>query len=112
MEFNTYQHRAHKTAIYPRGDALSYLALATNGEAGEIAEAVKKLIRDDGVQAAADIPEEKGGLLCKEIGDVLWYLSELASYLGKGLDDIAEENLEKLASRQRRGVLGGSGDER
>jgi NTP pyrophosphatase (non-canonical NTP hydrolase) len=50
--------------------------------------------------------------MAKELGDVLWYVAQLASELGLELEDIARENLEKLSSRQRRGVLSGSGDER
>jgi NTP pyrophosphatase (non-canonical NTP hydrolase) len=87
---------------------LAYPALGLAGEAGEIAEHAKKAIRDD----AGVVSEERRQAMAKELGDVLWYVSQLASELGLELDEIARANLEKLLSRQRRGVLSGSGDER
>jgi NTP pyrophosphatase (non-canonical NTP hydrolase) len=73
-----------------------------------VAEHAKKAIRDDGGQ----LSDERRTAMAKELGDVLWYVAQLASELGLELDAIAEANLEKLLSRQRRGVLSGSGDER
>jgi NTP pyrophosphatase (non-canonical NTP hydrolase) len=87
---------------------LAYPALGLAGEAGEVAEHAKKAIRDD----AGVVTEERRRAMAKELGDVLWYLSQLASELGLELEEIARANLEKLLSRQRRGVLSGSGDER
>jgi NTP pyrophosphatase (non-canonical NTP hydrolase) len=87
---------------------LAYPALGLAGEAGEVAEHAKKAIRDD----AGVVTEERRRAMAKELGDVLWYVSQLASELGLELDEIARANLEKLLSRQRRGVLSGSGDER
>jgi NTP pyrophosphatase (non-canonical NTP hydrolase) len=87
---------------------LAYPALGLAGEAGEVAEHAKKAIRDD----AGVVTEERRRAIAKELGDVLWYVSQLASELGLELDEIARANLEKLLSRQRRGVLSGSGDER
>jgi NTP pyrophosphatase (non-canonical NTP hydrolase) len=87
---------------------LAYPALGLAGEAGEVAEHAKKAIRDD----AGVVTEERRQAMAKELGDVLWYVSQLASELGLELDEIARANLEKLLSRQRRGVLSGSGDER
>jgi NTP pyrophosphatase (non-canonical NTP hydrolase) len=87
---------------------LAYPALGLAGEAGEVAEHAKKAIRDD----AGVVTEERRLAMAKELGDVLWYVSQLASELGLELDQIAHANLEKLLSRQRRGVLSGSGDER
>jgi NTP pyrophosphatase (non-canonical NTP hydrolase) len=87
---------------------LAYPALGLAGEAGEVAEHAKKAIRDD----AGVVTEERRRAMAKELGDVLWYVSQLASELGLELDEIARANLEKLVSRQRRGVLSGSGDER
>jgi NTP pyrophosphatase (non-canonical NTP hydrolase) len=73
-----------------------------------VAEHVKKLIRDDG----GEVTDERRTAMSKELGDVLWYLAQIASELELDLDEIAQANLEKLLSRQRRGVLSGSGDER
>jgi NTP pyrophosphatase (non-canonical NTP hydrolase) len=109
MTFNEYQKEARKTAIYPNiGDNLVYPTLGLVGEAGEIAEKIKKIIRDnDGI-----VSEEKRGEIAKELGDVLWYLSQLANEMGFGLNEIAEINIKKLKSRAERGKLGGSGDNR
>lgn len=87
---------------------MAYPALGLAGEAGEVAEHAKKAIRDD----AGVVTEERRRAMAKELGDVLWYVSQLASELGLELEDIARANLEKLLSRQRRGALSGSGDER
>ena len=106
MDFAEYQHSSRRTAAYPREAWLAYPALGLAGEAGEVAEHAKKAIRDDGGQ----ISEERRAAMAKELGDVLWYVAQIASELG--LDEIARANLDKLASRQRRGVLSGSGDER
>jgi NTP pyrophosphatase (non-canonical NTP hydrolase) len=108
VEFSEYQHFSRRTASYPRGAWLTYPALGLAGEAGEVAEHAKKAIRDDGGM----IGDERRSAISKELGDVLWYLTQLASELGLELEDIARENLEKLFSRQRRGMLSGSGDDR
>ena len=108
MEFSDYQHFSRRTASYPRQAWLTYPALGLAGEAGEVAEHAKKTIRDDG----GEVSDERRAAIAKELGDVLWYVAQLASELGLELEDIARENLEKLFSRQRRGVLSGSGDER
>ena len=108
MEFSQYQHFSRRTAAYPREAWLSYPALGLVGEAGEVAEHAKKAIRDDG----GEVSDERRAAIAKELGDVLWYVAQLASELGLELEDIARENLEKLFSRQRRGVLSGSGDDR
>ncbi|MEK7599602.1 MAG: nucleoside triphosphate pyrophosphohydrolase family protein [Patescibacteria group bacterium] len=110
MTFEEYQKKALTTVISSDDlfkDSLHWV-LGINGEAGEIAEKVKKIIRDKkGV-----ISEEDKKELAKEIGDVLWYLAVFAHDLGFELDDIANQNLEKLKSRKARGVLGGAGDNR
>ena len=103
MRFYEYQEEASKTAIYPEQYKIVYPALGLAGESGEVAEKVKKHIRD-GVLNIDDLK--------KELGDVLWYLAAIASDLGLNLDDVAESNLQKLRSRQARGVIGGSGDNR
>jgi NTP pyrophosphatase (non-canonical NTP hydrolase) len=108
MELADYQRLSRRTAQYPRTASLSYPALGLAGEAGEVAEHVKKAIRDDGGQ----VDDARRAALSKELGDVLWYVAQLASELGLELDEVAAENLDKLLSRQRRGVLSGSGDER
>jgi NTP pyrophosphatase (non-canonical NTP hydrolase) len=108
MELSEYQALSRRTAQYPREAWLAYPALGLAGEAGEVAEHAKKAIRDDGGEMTA----ERRAAMSKELGDVLWYVAQLASELGLELDEIASTNLEKLLSRQRRGVLSGSGDER
>jgi NTP pyrophosphatase (non-canonical NTP hydrolase) len=108
MELSEYQRLSRRTAEYPRDAWLAYPALGLAGEAGEVAEHAKKAIRDDG----ASVSDVRRAAMAKELGDVLWYVAQLASELGLELDDIAQANLDKLLSRQRRGVLSGSGDER
>lgn len=108
MELSDYQRRSRRTAEYPREAWLAYPALGLAGEAGEVAEHAKKAIRDD----AGGVTDERRAAIAAELGDVLWYAAQLASELGLELDAIAHENLEKLLSRQRRGVLSGSGDNR
>ena len=108
MNFKKYQDIARTTAIYPHEYKIVYPALGLSGEAGEVAEKVKKSIRDkEGMWA----PEDKSAV-AKELGDVLWYIANLASDLGLDMQEIAEKNIEKLLSRKQRGVLGGSGDNR
>ena len=108
MELSDYQRLSRRTAGYPREAWLVYPALGLAGEAGEVAEHAKKVLRDDGAQVTA----ERREAMAKELGDVLWYVAQLATELDLELEQIAAENLEKLRSRQRRGVLHGSGDER
>ena len=97
-----YQLKAKETAIFPKDKALEYLCLGLVGEAGEIANKAKKVIRDN----------KKDHDLGGEIGDVLWYCAMLADYFDINLGKIMEDNLDKLQSRKTRGVLGGSGDTR
>jgi NTP pyrophosphatase (non-canonical NTP hydrolase) len=108
MELSEYQRLSRRTAEYPREAWLAYPALGLAGEAGEVAEHAKKAIRDDG----GTVSEERRAAMSKELGDVLWYVAQIASELDLQLDDIAQLNLDKLLSRRRRGVLSGSGDER
>jgi NTP pyrophosphatase (non-canonical NTP hydrolase) len=108
MELSDYQRLSRGTAEYPREAWLAYPALGLAGEAGEVAEHAKKAIRDD----AGEVSDERRAAMAKELGDVLWYVAQLASELGLDLDEVAQGNLDKLLSRQRRGVLSGSGDER
>ncbi len=108
MEFDAYQEESRRTAIYPdTGKNYVYPALGLAGEAGEVCEKVKKIIRDK-----MPINYEVKAAITRELGDVLWYVAQLASEFDLKLDAIARENIEKLKDRQRRGVLGGSGDAR
>jgi NTP pyrophosphatase (non-canonical NTP hydrolase) len=109
MKFEEYQKKSRKTAVYPNaGNNFIYPTLGLSGEAGEVAEKIKKVIRDkEGV-----VDEEQKIEIEKELGDVLWYVSQLASELGLSLEDIAEKNIEKLYSRMDRGKLQGNGDNR
>jgi NTP pyrophosphatase (non-canonical NTP hydrolase) len=113
MELNDYQMHTRTTAVYPgagegQTDAVVYTALGLAGEAGEIANKVKKILRDNGGVLTHDVAAE----LAKEVGDALWYLARFSDELGYPLSNIAEGNLAKLMSRKERGVIGGSGDER
>lgn len=108
MELSEYQRLSRSTAHYPRNEALTYPSLGLAGEAGEFADHAKKVIRDDGGEVTA----ERREAMAKELGDVLWYVAQLASELGLDLDEIAQGNLDKLRSRQQRGVLSGEGDDR
>lgn len=104
-----YQRLALRTAA-PREkkNELLHLVLGLVGESGEIAEKFKKWVRDqDSDETVIDVDD-----LTKELGDVMWYVAVLAAYLDIDLDDVARRNIDKLASRQQRGVLGGSGDNR
>jgi NTP pyrophosphatase (non-canonical NTP hydrolase) len=108
MELAEYQRLSRRTAEYPREAWLTYPALGLCGEAGEVAEHAKKAIRDDGGR----VGDERRATMAAELGDVLWYLAQLASELELELEQIAQANLAKLLSRQQRGVLSGSGDNR
>ncbi|MBI4749311.1 MAG: nucleoside triphosphate pyrophosphohydrolase family protein [Acidobacteria bacterium] len=109
MDFNEYQKQALKTAIYPNlGANLQYPTLGLCGETGEVAELVKKSIRDEG----GEVSPERREKLIKELGDVLWYCAMLAHELGIPLSTVAEENMQKLADRQARNKIKGDGDER
>ena len=104
-----YQSRACETAIYPKHRAMEYLTLGLTGESGEIANKVKKFIRDGAVK---DEYLAKRIEIGYEIGDVLWYCAVLAEELEMNLGHIMEKNLDKLADRKKRGTLSGSGDNR
>lgn len=100
---NWLETRIASTAIYPPDKALEYLALGLTGEAGEVAEKIKKLIRDGHLDKEACI---------LEVFDVLWYAIMLIRELGFSLDVAVAKGLEKLDSRKSRGVLDGNGDNR
>ena len=108
MNFKEYQDQAKKTAVYKAEDAYIYLVLGVAGEAGEVAEKVKKIIRDND----SKLTKENKYEIVKELGDVLWYLASLSDILGYTLEEVAEINLKKLKSREVRDRLHGDGDNR
>lgn len=108
MDFDDYQKKAKMTAIYPSETGLYYTALGLVGEAGEIANKVKKIIRD---QEGKLLPQNIESLE-KEIGDVLWYCAMLCYELNLDMNDVAEHNCKKLGDRHLRGTITGEGDER
>lgn len=105
--FDYYQCAAKETAVYPKDVELEYLTLGLVGEAGEIANKVKKILRGD--KEFDDVAMED---LAAELGDVLWYMACLAAALDVSLSTIATRNIRKLEDRKKRNVLKGSGDNR
>ena len=109
MDFDNYQKEARKTAIYPNKDKnFIYPTLGLVGESGEVAEKIKKVLRDNN----GNFDYESKTAIKKELGDVLWYLANLCNELDFTLNEVAEENLEKLNNRLFRGKISGSGDDR
>ena len=106
VTFDTYQFIALSTAKYQ--DKIVYPALGLCGEAGEVAEKVKKVLRDNDGVFTDEIKLE----IAKELGDVLWYISALSDDIGYSLEQIALMNNQKLISRKERGVISGEGDNR
>jgi len=128
LYFDLYQQKAHTTAnVYEEAIRrlfesetlseseqrlynLTCLNYVSNGlgESGEVQGKVKKLLRDNnGVISESSITE-----IGKELGDILWYVAEMCSRLGLSMSEVAQSNLDKLASRKERGVIQGSGDNR
>ncbi len=109
MDFEDYQRKAKHTARYPViGDGVIYPTLGLTNEAGEVAGKIKKIFRDKrGIISDTDRTALKA-----ELGDVLWYLAQVATELTLSLDDIAEQNIAKLLDRQARGKIQGDGDDR
>ena len=107
-DLDMYQKVALTTAIYPREQAIIYPTLGLTGEAGEVANKVKKIIRDGSDKNDDSLVSE----IKSEIGDCLWYIAVLADDIGCKLSDIANTNLVKLANRKEKGTIGGSGDKR
>ena len=103
LTLSEYQNAAAKTAMYKTAHQILYPALELAGEAGEVANKVKKMLRDNDFDRAA---------IGAEIGDVLWYVAALSRDLNVSLHDIALGNIEKLYGRKERGTLQGSGDKR
>jgi len=110
MELNEYQDRAHETShdTMIGGDLLLYPVLGLAGEAGELLNKIKKIYRDSGGIYTHD---DRNSVIA-ELGDILWYVSEVATQLSVELERVAADNVLKLASRADRGVIGGSGDNR
>lgn len=111
MDFNEYQHLAKQTAVYPNQgtfQGLLYCVLGLNGEAGEVAEKIKKIYRDKHcLPTTGDYIE-----LNKELGDLLWYISQCCQELNFLMGDVAINNIAKLDNRKQRNVLRGDGDNR
>jgi NTP pyrophosphatase (non-canonical NTP hydrolase) len=109
VHLNDYQRAALRTAApKSKHNELFHLLLGLVGETGEIAEKAKKIIRD----RDSDFSQWDAEDLKKELGDSLWYIAVIADYFDIPLDDVAQLNIAKLADRQLRGVIGGSGDGR
>lgn len=106
LSMNQYQERARQTAIYPKRVAIDYCAGKLASEAGEVIGKVMKRYRDDDGQ----LKQERKDAIANEIGHVLWYCAMLAYELGYNLEKIAQDNLDELADRKRRGKLHGDGD--
>ena len=106
MNFNEYQKIARSTAVYPEEYKVVYPALGLCGEAGEVADKIKKTIRGDSTLAQAT------GDIAMELGDVLWYVATLADDLGVELEDIAKWNVDKLQRRMKSNKIKGDGDNR
>ena len=113
MQFDDYQTKSRQTAQYPdAGDNFVYPALGLVGEAGEVADKLKKLMRDQGHFRPSEVTPEMKAEIMKELGDVLWYVAQLATEFSESLDTVATTNLEKVLSRQARNQVSGSGDNR
>ena len=113
MNFSEYQKESRITAKYPDVDNnFIYPTLGMVGEAGEFAEKIKKLMRDQKVFTPDQVPGEVKGEVLKELGDVLWYVAQLATEFDVDLDEVADMNIKKLRDRMNRDVLHGEGDNR
>jgi len=109
MDFDNYQIKSRKTAGYPAiGHPVIYPVLGLANEAGEVAGKIKKVFRDKDGQ----ISEETRQALKAELGDVLWYLAQVATELDLSLEEVAEHNIAKLYDRLERGTIRGEGDNR
>lgn len=117
MTFKDYQQIIEKTAVYPEDIGLAYCAMGLTGEAGEVADKIKKLYRDDNLHAI-DAPsevvliQERKMSIAKELGDVLWYITAMANEIDVSLEEIAQMNYDKLIKRRETNTLHGSGDDR
>ncbi len=111
LSFEEYQRLSQARAIYPdagKGTNIYYPTLGLCGEAGEVAEKIKKILRDkEGKPSDGDILA-----IMKELGDVMWYIAAICRELRVSMDDVAQMNIKKLNDRHDRGTLHGSGDDR
>jgi len=109
MKFDDYQKESRKTALYPdAGKNFVFPVIGLAGETGEVSEKIKKVIRDkDGIMDG-----EAKASIKKELGDVLWYIAQLATELDLSLTDIAKSNIDKINSRVEREMVSGDGDDR
>ena len=113
MSLNEYQNKAYEFTAY--NDPLIYPALGLVSEAGEVADKIKKSIRDQGYaleEVAELMTQSERHDLALELGDCLWYIAQLADDLQMPLSDIAEMNINKLSDRRKRKAMRGSGDYR
>lgn len=108
MTFEEYQQETMALLMDKKFHRLPYYALGLAGESGEAIEQIKKMVRDDNDL----LTDERREMIIKELGDVLWYISQMANVLDIPLSEIASKNVEKLRSRKDRGVQQGSGDNR
>ena len=126
LTLNEYQDKAMRTCM-PESDNLFYMLTNLVGEVGEFASKAGKHMRKGKLYVTTmprneqgkvlhtqvwSVTEEERKLMLSEIGDILWQTAGLAKVMGVTLDEVAQENLAKLASRQRRNVIAGDGDER
>lgn len=108
FDLDAFQALCMETAVYPQvGSNLAYPILGLVGEAGEVANKYKKILRGD-----SELTEERRSQLIDELGDCLYYFAAVAFELGVSFSELATQNLDKLRSRQERGVLKGTGDNR
>jgi NTP pyrophosphatase (non-canonical NTP hydrolase) len=107
MEINEYQEKTLETVVFDDKNPISYCILGLNGEAGEIANKYKKVLRGD-----TELTEELKAKIKDEIGDVQWYLSVLSNLLGFTLEDVCKTNIKKLNERRENGTIKGDGDKR
>ena len=108
MELNEYQRETRRTAVYPQELKIIYPTIGLAGETGEVAEKVKKVIRDH----IGEFSETQKAEIAKELGDVLWYVASIAADMGYTMDDIARLNIEKIRTRAERNLIHGEGDNR
>lgn len=113
MELNEYQNAAEKFAVYPQHGtgswtAVAYVSLGAAGEAGEVANKVKKVARDDNLEML----DSRREAILDEVGGCLWYLSQICTELGTNLSFVAQANLAELGRRQENGTIWGDGDKR
>jgi NTP pyrophosphatase (non-canonical NTP hydrolase) len=108
-KYGSYQEQSRKTySDIEVNDPIVYPTLGLVNEAGEFAGKIKKIFRDKGGTISEDDREALKG----ELGDVLWYLTQICTNLGLSLEEVGEANLDKLFSRLERGKISGEGDHR